>query len=207
MDGTILDTLDDLTDAANVMLGRYGYPERTREEIASFLGDGARKLFERALPSGTSREKLERILLEYKPYYLSHCEEKTGPYPGITELIEALRGAGIIPAVISNKPDAPVRRLAETFFPGLFSYVLGEVPERPKKPAPDVLFAVMEKAGVPAEETVYIGDSEVDLETAANAGVDCISVSYGFRDEDFLKAHGASVIARSVEELRRYLAL
>ena len=205
MDGTILDTLDDLTDAVNEMLRRYGYRERTREEIAAFLGNGSRRLFECALPDGVEREETDRILSDYGPYYLSHCDVKTRPYPGIKDLLDSLKKERVLSAVISNKPDAPVRRLADTFFPGAFSIVLGEDPGRPKKPAPDVLFAVMEKAGVSVDETVYIGDSEVDIETAANAGTDCISVSYGFRDERFLKERGASVIAHSAEELRSIL--
>ena len=137
----------------------------------------------------------------YKPYYDAHCREKTAPYPGITELMQRLRDAGVKQAVVSNKPDGAVKELAELFFGGLIESAVGESETVRLKPCPDAVLAAAKLMGVSKDECVYVGDSEVDIETARRAGMDCISVAWGFRDEDMLRAEGAACIVHSAEEL------
>ena len=183
MDGTLLNTLEDLTDATNHILRQFGYPERTRQEIRRFVGNGARRQLEQALPPGAD---VERALNAYKPYYAAHCQIKTKPYEGIPQALRALEGKYPV-AIVSNKPDRAVKALCETCFPGVFA--LGEREGCPRKPAPDMVFAAMKAIG--AERCVYVGDSEVDVLTARNAGVPCLSVLWGFRDrEDIVRSGG-----------------
>lgn len=191
LDGTLLDTLGDLTNAVNAALKAYGYPLRTKEEVRSFVGDGVVKLLERA--SGETGERCKPMISYFQSYYREHCKEETKPYEGILPLIRVLKKQGKILAVVSNKPDYAVKLLAEEYFLGMMQAAVGEnEPSVRKKPAPDSLFTVMEENGVAAEETLYVGDSEVDIQTAKNAGVKCVSVVWGFKDEDFLKENGAT---------------
>ncbi len=201
MDGTILDTLEDLTDSVNAALRWAGYPERTLDEVRSFVGNGALKLVERAVPAGTGAADIRRVLDFYRPYYQEHAEEKTRPYPGIPEALSALRAAGVKLAVVSNKPHGATVKLAARYFPGAFDAVLGARDGVPVKPAPDLLEAVMGSLGAAPEETAYIGDSDVDIETAKNTGTACVSVAWGFRSEGFLREHGADLTVRNGEEL------
>ena len=191
LDGTLLDTLGDLANAVNATLRRYGYPIRTKEEVRSFVGNGVVKLLERA--SGETGENCKTLVEYFRGYYREHCTEETKPYEGIVPLLNTLQEKGKLLAVVSNKPDYAVKLLAEEYFSGMMQAAVGEnEPSVRKKPAPDSLFAVMEQFGVSAEETLYVGDSEVDIQTAKNAGVKCVSVCWGFKDEDFLKENGAT---------------
>lgn len=193
LDGTLLDTLEDLTDSVNYALGVFGYPPRTLEEVRSFIGTGAANLIRKAVPEGVDYVP---VLAEYQAYYRSHCRIKTGPYPGIPEALAKVRETYPV-AVVSNKPDAAVKALCDDYFGGV--YARGESDECPRKPAPDMLHRAMESIG--ADRCVYIGDSEVDVITAKNAGGICISVTWGFRDEQVLKAAGAEHFCRRAEEL------
>ena len=201
MDGTVLDTLADLTDAVNVSLRRFGLPEQPAMHVRDVLGNGARRLIMGCLPEETDEKTVDAVLEFYKPYYDAHCREKTAPYPGIIELMRRLRDAGVKQAVVSNKPDGAVKELAELFFGGLIESAVGESETVRLKPCPDAVLAAAKLMGVSKDECVYVGDSEVDIETARRAGMDCISVAWGFRDEDMLRAEGAACIVRSAEEL------
>ncbi len=204
MDGTILDTLDDLTDSVNQALKSKGYPTRDREEIRGFLGNGIKRLIELAVPEGTSREDEEQILQRHKTYYDAHCAEKTKPYEGIPDLIRRLRQRGILTAVVSNKGDSAVQELAKQYFPGLFDLAMGQREGLARKPARDMVDAVIEEMGVAHDECIYIGDSDVDLQTAINAELPCISVLWGFRDRKTLEAAGAADFATTPEEVDRW---
>jgi phosphoglycolate phosphatase len=201
MDGTVLETLADLTDAVNFTLRHFNMPERSVKEVRRFLGNGARRLITLSVPEGTDEETLERVLQFYVPYYNEHCRIKTAPYPGITALMEQLKVDGVKQAVISNKPDASTRALAADFFGDLLELAVGESAAVRRKPAPDMVLAAVRELGLAVDDCVYVGDSEVDIATAKNAGMACISVAWGFRDEPELVASGASLIVRSTEEL------
>ena len=201
MDGTILDTLADICGSVNASLRREGFPERTMEEVRSFVGNGAKKLVERAVPAGTDAETTRRVLDFYRPYYEAHAQIRTAPYPGVPEAMETLRAAGVKLAVVSNKPHAATAKLAARYYPGVFDAVLGARDGTAVKPAPDLLNEAMEALGVRPEETVYIGDSDVDVVTAENAGTDGIAVAWGFREETFLRERGAARIVRDAAEL------
>ena len=201
MDGTILDTLDDLWASVNASLRWAGYPERSREEVRAFVGHGAKWLIDRAVPETEGPEAAARVLAYYKPWYEAHAAERTGPYPGIPEALAALKAAGVKLAVVSNKPDPATRSLAARYFPGLFDAVIGAREGIAVKPAPNSLRAAMEALGVSPEETVYVGDSDVDIATAKNAGTRCLSVTWGFREEAFLRQSGAMAFAHTGPDL------
>ena len=203
LDGTLLDTLDDLLDATNYALEQYGYPHRTRAELRRFVGNGALNQIRLSVPEGCTQEEIRQVLDSYKPYYTAHCQLKTAPYPGILEALEVLREKYPV-AIVSNKPDAAVKALCADFFPGI--YALGETPDCPRKPAPDMVYKAM--AAIGADSCVYVGDSEVDVLTANNAQVSCLSVLWGFRDKEDLEAAGAhhfcertSEFVEKIEEL------
>ncbi len=203
LDGTLLDTLDDLAAATNATLAAYGFPVRTREEVRLFVGNGVEKLMERALPDGSSAD-FGALLADFKSRYAACCEDRTRPYPGIPALLAALRDAGIPVAVVSNKFDAAVKALSAAYFGDLIPVAVGERDGVRKKPAPDTVFEALRLLGVPADGTpspVYIGDSDVDIATAAAAGLPCISVTWGFRSRPFLTSHGASTFADSAATL------
>lgn len=196
LDGTLLDTLDDLTDATNYVLSQFGCPLRTREEIRSFVGNGALRQMTLALPGTDKDPSLEALLAVYKPHYESHCQIKTAPYPGVLSALKAV--AQMYPvAIVSNKPDAAAKALCAQFFPGI--YALGEIPGCPRKPAPDMVFQAMADLGV--DHCIYIGDSEVDVLTAKNANVPCVSVLWGFRSEAQLAAAGGVYFCSTAESL------
>jgi phosphoglycolate phosphatase len=205
LDGTLLNTLDDLRDAVNTILVRYQMPEITPEQTAAFVGNGAGHLIHCAVPEGTPEEQEKKILAEYRQYYQEHCQVRTAPYSGIPEMLERLKEAGCVMAVVSNKPDAAVKELNRHFFKGLLDSAIGESAEIRRKPAPDTVFEAMRQTGAEQSSSVYIGDSEVDIETARNAGLPCISVSWGFRNKQELEAAGAQVIAGNAEELEQLL--
>ena len=203
MDGTLLDTLEDLRDGVNLMLERRGYPLRTTEEIRDFVGNGARQLMQLALPAGAEETEVDSVLEEYREWYKVNYCIKTRPYDGVEEILNLLQAQGIKSAVVSNKPDATARQLAEKFFPGLPAF--GQRDEIPKKPAPDMVRNALEVLGVAAQDAVYVGDSEVDVKTARNAGMPLIAVSWGFRTREQLRAAGAEIIVDTAEELRQLL--
>ena len=201
MDGTILDTLEDLADSLNVTLEKNGYKKRTLAEVRSFVGNGLRKLMERGVGQAISEEELDRLCAQHKEYYSLHCMDKTKPYEGITELLKKLRKAGCKTAVVSNKADYAVQKLVEQYFNGLFDIAVGEKPSVRRKPAPDSVNEVLRQLQIPKENAVYIGDSDVDVETARNVNMDCIAVDWGFRDRDYLHSIGAETIVSSMAEL------
>lgn len=205
MDGTILDTLEDLRDSVNAALAWGGFAARTTEEIRSFVGNGATRLIERAVPAGIDDGQVGKVLAYYRAYYEAHAQIKTAPYPGIQELLENLRAQGVMLAVVSNKPDAAVKKLAAHYFPHVFHAAVGARDGVPVKPSPESVWAALERLDVPAVESVYVGDSDVDIMTAQNAGMDGIAVAWGFRGEAFLRENGANVIVRSAAELAERL--
>ena len=193
LDGTLLDTLADLHDAVNYALDRHGYPRRTLEEVRQFVGNGAARLLALAVPEGADPAP---VLATFQAYYRTHCQIKTGPYPGIMDALAVL-GEKYPLAIVSNKPDAAVKTLCAELFPGIFAR--GEDVDCPRKPDPAMVRKAMTSIG--ATDCVYVGDSEVDVATARNAGVPCVSVTWGFRDEKELKAAGGSIFCRTAEEL------
>ena len=203
LDGTLLNTLEDLLDATNYALGTLGYPLRTLAEMRRFVGNGAENQMRLSLPQGSTPEQVARLLSVYKPYYTENCQIKTKPYPGIMEALAEL-GRKYPIAIVSNKPDSAVKALCADYFPGI--YALGEAPDCPRKPAGDMVYKAMAAIGV--EKCIYVGDSEVDVLTAKNAGVPCLSVLWGFRDREDMEAVGAlhfcedtALMAEKIEEL------
>lgn len=205
MDGTVLDTLGDLTDAVNHTLRQFAMPERSAAEVASFLGNGAARLISLSVPEATAAELRDRVLAAYSPWYESHCRIKTGPYPGIQDLMTALKAAGVKMAVISNKQHSAVKTLAEQHFPGLLELALGESAKIRRKPCPDAVLAAMDFMGAERGESIYIGDTEVDILTAKNAGIPCAAVSWGFRTRRELTHCGAELIFDTPKELEAFL--
>lgn len=205
LDGTILDTLKDLYLAVNHALRENGLPERTSAEVRQFLGNGPHHLLQCSVPAGSSAETIARTENSFHAYYAQHCTDYTRPYPGIPELIAALRKAGLQTAVVSNKPDYGVQTLIADYFPGLFDCAVGERENVRRKPAPDAVNAVLEQLHIPRERAVYIGDSEVDIATAEQAGMPCISVDWGFRSVQFLTDCGAAQIVSSPAALQALL--
>ena len=198
LDGTLLDTLEDLLDATNYALRVHGYPERTLSELRRFVGNGAYNQMRLSAPEGTAPEKVQALLDTYKPYYTAHCQNKTRPYAGVKEALQQL-GKKYPLAIVSNKPDAAVKQLCADWFPGI--YALGEAADCPRKPAPDMVFKAMAALG--AERCVYVGDSEVDVRTAANAAVPCLCVLWGFRDREDLEKAGSVNYCENTEEIPR----
>jgi phosphoglycolate phosphatase len=201
LDGTILNTLGDLENSINHVLEEYDFPRRTLDEVRCFVGNGVLKLVERAVPENTSRDIILEIFNRFKEYYLSHLNIKSVPYEGIKELLVELRNRGCKIAVVSNKIHPAVVELCNEFFSGLIDFSLGDDPVRPKKPHPAMLEYAMKELNVTKEETLYVGDSEVDIETAINTGVDYISVDWGFKTHEFLVQHNSKNIVSSMEEL------
>ena len=205
MDGTILETLEDMCASVNVTMDHVGYPRRTMDEVRRFVGNGAAKLIERCMPAGAEDPRYPAALEFYRAYYDAHAQIKTGPYPGIPELLNQLSREGVRLAVVSNKPDEAVRALTERYFPGVFPVAIGNRDGWATKPAPDSVYEAMRLLGARRESTVYVGDSDVDVDTARNAGLDSIIVTWGFRDEDCLRAHGAQHLAHNADELYEML--
>lgn len=205
LDGTLLDTLDDLADSTNHALALHGLPERSREEIRQFVGNGVGRLLHLAVPAGTSPELEAQCLAEFRAHYLTNMEHKTAPYPGILELLDALRACGIPCAVVSNKFDGAVKGLCRRYFGDTIPVAIGESQGVARKPAPDTVLQALAELGAGTAGAVYVGDSDVDIQTARNSGLPCLSVSWGFRDRAFLTAHGAQRIVDTTAELEALL--
>ena len=201
LDGTILNTLEDLADSTNYALKTCGYPERTMDEVRQFVGNGIHKLMERAVPEGTPVEEIDRVHETFTAHYKVHCADKTRPYDGIMELLQNLKKDGCKLAVVSNKADYGVQELCKQYFDGIFDFAVGEREGIRKKPAPDSVNEVLKTLGCSRDRAVYIGDSDVDIQTAANAQMDHIIVEWGFRDVPFLIAKGAKVLVEKPEEI------
>lgn len=205
LDGTILNTIEDLADSLNYALAKNGYKERTVAETQSFVGNGLLMLVKRAIKPETSEEEAQKVLADLKAYYKIHCADKTKPYEGIPELLKDLKTADYLLAVVSNKADYAVQILCEQYFPGMFDLAVGERENVRRKPAPDSVNAVLAEFELNKADAVYIGDSDVDIETAENVGTDSILVAWGFRGADFLREKGAKNIVFDTEELKRCL--
>ncbi len=200
LDGTLLNTLEDLTNSVNYALSQMGYPARTLDEVRLMVGNGVRTLMERAVPVGSSTDEFEAAFALFKEHYDAHCNDNTRPYEGVTELLYELKTRGYRLAIVSNKIDHAVKALQKLYFQDV-TVAIGEKEGLRRKPAPDMVHAALKELQVSAGEAVYVGDSDVDIQTAINSGLDYISVSWGFRDTDFLKAHGATTIINHPKEL------
>ena len=201
LDGTLLDTLEDLYLATNHALTLHGFPLRSRDEVRMFVGNGVEMLIRRAVPAGTDEETTLAVLANFKTTYAAICENHTRPYDGILDMLTALRERGIRVAVVSIKFDAATKKLCKKYFGDLVEVAIGERAGVRKKPAPDTVHEALRELGVTAEGAVYIGDSDVDIQTARNCGMPCISVTWGLRDKDFLLQSGAEILVDTPERL------
>ena len=201
MDGTVLNTLDDLAFSVNYVLTRFGMPVHCTEDYRLFFGSGIRYALQCAVPEGTEEETIDQMLPVFREHYNAHCLDKTGPYAGVPELMRNLRGQGYKLAIVSNKIDSAVKELNAKFFHADVAVAIGEREGIRRKPAPDTVIRALAELGSAKDEAVYVGDSEVDLQTASNAGLPCITVLWGFRDKEFLAEQGATVFANSPKEV------
>ena len=203
LDGTLLDTLGDLAASVNYALRTHGMPEHSIDDVRRFVGNGVRKLMERAVPDGADNPRFDAAFATFRQHYMAHSLDTTRPYEGIPEALEALKARGCHLAVVSNKMMAATQELCRHFFPDTIEVAIGEDEAAGirRKPAPDTVFAALKALGVGKENAVYVGDSDVDIQTACNAGLPCISVLWGFRDRDFLQAHGATTFISTPQEL------
>ena len=210
LDGTLLDTLGDLAASTNYALRMHGMPEHSVDDVRRFVGNGVRKLMERAVPDGVDNPDFEAAFATFREHYMEHSLDTTRPYDGIPEMLTALRKRGCRLAVVSNKMMAATQELCRYFFPDTIEVAIGENEAQGirKKPAPDTVYEALRTLGVPLLSesmdylsAVYVGDSDVDIQTAANAGLPCISVLWGFRDRDFLIQHGAKTLISAPSEL------
>ena len=205
LDGTLLNTLDDLAASVNAALAMNGMPLRSTEEVRAFVGNGIRNLMIRAVPGGEANPAFDKALADFTCHYGAHSRDRTRPYDGILETLDRLSAEGVKHAIVSNKIDFAVKALSRAYFGERMCAAIGDDPSRARKPAPDSVFAAMREMGVTAQETVYVGDSDVDVLTACNAGVPCVAVLWGFRDEACLRAAGAERLARTPDELREII--
>ena len=204
LDGTLLSTLNDLASSTNYALRWAGMPERTLEEVRMFVGNGVKLLMERAIPEGVNNPKFEETYAKFREHYMEHNLDTTRPYDGVPELLHELKRRGKHLAIVSNKFYAATQDLAKHFFPDTIEVAIGERENIRKKPAPDTVLEALRQLNVSKEDAVYIGDSDVDIMTAKNCGLPCISVLWGFRDKDFLIEHGGSLfVEKPIEILSR----
>ena len=202
LDGTLLSTLGDLAASCNYALRSNNMPERTLDEVRQFVGNGVKKLMERAIPDGLANPGFEKTYADFRRHYMEHNLDTTCPYDGVMELLEELHRRGKKVAVVSNKFYAATQELCRHFFgERLVPVAIGEREDIRKKPAPDTVVEALRQLGSTASESVYIGDSDVDIDTARNSGMPCISVLWGFRDKAFLLAHGATTLVEHPEEI------
>lgn len=201
MDGTLLDTIEDMADSLNKTMKEFGFPPRTLSEVTSFVGNGAKMLVEKSVPSSASDDVKKEFLHAYQKNYLNNLQNKTKPYDGIMELLKELSHKGYKLGIVSNKPDAGVKSLSHTYFSTYIKTAIGEAPSAKRKPAPDGVYKALEELQSKKEEAVYVGDSEVDILTAKNAGVTYIGVTWGFRSRETLVEEGAVHLIDSPKEL------
>ena len=203
LDGTLLDTLGDLAASVNYAMRTHGMPEHSVDEVCRFVGNGVRRLMERAVPGGAAHPAFEAAFATFRRHYMEHSLDTTRPYEGITEMLQELKRRGRHTAVVSNKFDAATKELCRHFFPDTIDVAVGEHEAEGirKKPAPDTVLQALSQLGVGQEGAVYVGDSDVDIQTARNSGLPCISVLWGFRDREFLLAHGAETFVSQPSEL------
>lgn len=207
LDGTLLNTLEDLADSTNFVLEYYKFPKRTIGEVKQFVGNGVQKLIERAIPDGLNNPYFENCLALFKMHYKKNMFNKTASYDGISQMLDKLKTMGIKTAVVSNKFDDAVKCLCNKYFEGLIDFCAGENEQHGirKKPAPDTVLKVLKEFKLSPGEAIYVGDSEVDIQTAKNADMDCISVLWGFKNEKFLLSNGAKILISKPDEIFEYL--
>ena len=205
LDGTLLNTLEDLADAVNFVMKQNGFPLRTIEEVRLFVGNGIRKLMERAVPEGLSEENFEKVFEEFRAYYTEHCQIKTKAYDGVLELLESLQTRGYSMAIVSNKNHAAVRELSDIYFKDYIRVAIGQKDGIRKKPAPDTVVQALKELGKTAGTAIYVGDSDVDYHTAVNSEMDCALVTWGFRTVEELSAYQPTVFVDRTEQLLAFL--
>ncbi len=205
LDGTLLDTLQDLTNAVNFALRENGMPERTTDEVRRFVGNGVEKLMIRAIFDGKGNALFDKAFMDFKSYYAAHCKDFTSPYPGVLPLMKKLKERGYAMAIVSNKIDSAVKALDREYFGEYTSAAIGETEGVARKPAPDTVEKALREIGVKKRNAIYVGDSDVDIETAKNSGLPCVSVLWGFRDKAFLLEHGADIFINKPQELLNLL--
>ena len=205
LDGTLTDTLQDLANSTNYALQQMGWERRSLEEVRRFVGNGVRRLIERAVPENVAKEDFERCFALFQQHYLVHCQDTTGLYPGVEKMLQDVRRQGYRVAIVSNKLQAGVDELYETFFRDVVDVAIGEREGLNRKPAPDMVRLALQELGATTADSVYVGDSEVDVETARNSGLPCISVLWGFRDKAQLVEAGASVFIEHPNQLLRVI--
>lgn len=205
LDGTLLNTLEDLMESVNYALSNKNMPNITLEQTRKYVGNGVARLVSLAAPAGTSDEQVKELLTDFRFYYDRHSKDKTKPYDGILELLTDLKAKGYKMSIVSNKINVAVGQLAEEYFPGLIDVAIGETDNTPRKPAPDMIYKAIDKLGVNKQDAVFIGDSEVDVATGLNAGIDMLTVLWGFRDKDELITAGATTFIEKTEDIYKYL--
>lgn len=207
LDGTLLDTLTDLRNSVNAALVQHGFPARTTDEVRRFVGNGIATLAARAIPNGTDNPAYDAVLADTRAFYAQKAREHTKPYDGIPELLAELHKNGYLLAVVSNKPDAQVKKLCAEFFGAYISVAIGQKEGVPLKPAPDPVLAALCALGCTASDAIYVGDSDVDVLTARHAEIPCISVLWGFRDRNVLEQAGATYFAHTPAEMGQFFEL
>lgn len=205
LDGTLLNTIEDLADSVNAALIEYHCPQKTIGQIRTYVGNGIRNLMIRSVDLGETRPDFEEIFQAFRVHYRTNCKHKTKPYEGVYELLEKLKADGLKLAIVSNKADFAVKELNEYYFKDIQMTAIGEREGILRKPAPDTVFQALKELGASAESAVYVGDSEVDIQTAANAKMPCISVTWGYREKQFLEEHNAGIFAEKADDIYRIL--
>ena len=205
LDGTLLNTLDDLAASVNYAMRALGFPERTTDEVRRFIGNGVHILIRRAVPDGISEDEYRSAYEAFERHYAVHNRDKTAVYDGITELLSELKAEGHRLAIVSNKIDFAVQALREEFFSDVVDVAVGDSEDTENKPAPDMVYKAVRKLGSAQDDCIYVGDTDVDLKTAANAGLPCVSVSWGFRSREELEGYGASMIADTPSDIKRFV--
>lgn len=205
LDGTLTNTLTDLAASTNHALACMGMPQRRLDEVRQFVGNGVRRLIERAVPQGTDDASLELCFQHFRQHYLQHCQDNTCLYPGIDKMLEEVHRQGFLTAIVSNKLQSGVDELYHRFFEGKIDVAIGEREGMQRKPAPDMVNLALTQLGVTPSQAIYIGDSDVDIDTARNSGLPCISVLWGFRDRDFLLSHEATILVETPQQILQHV--
>lgn len=207
LDGTLLNTLEDLTDAVNYVMGRFGFEKKTIHQVRGFVGNGIRKLVERCVPGGGAREDFEEIFICFRSFYTGHCQVKTKPYEGISDMLAVLSEQGYRMGIVSNKNDRAVEELNQIFFSQYISVAIGQNDSLRPKPAPDTVDMALKRLGCSRDRALYVGDSDVDKATADHCGMDCVSVTWGFRDRELLAGLEPAAIIDGPMQLLEYLGI